>query len=254
MNNVNVKGIFRYVTFGLRSDWVKFFFESNEVSLTNLGLGPKQILALYYYLKDAELIFDRNNFSSFYHYLIDIYKNEGINSKVLWSFLWVNLSFNSPMFIWWNNVEKGKYSREGTINLLCDAIGKRNRAVDGVFTSLAGTFENTPIGSGFKIAIVRKEGRSRTLSKQGGYNFDVRVILYALFKYAEQNKSFTIDLNTISQSLISPQKIFVLNTDTITHSLLSFFEPDFFSIDFNAKEKTIILNKNKKAIDVLDLF
>jgi hypothetical protein len=80
------------------------------------------------------------------------------------------------------------------------------------------------------------------------------VILYALFKYAEQNKSFTIDLNTISQSLISPQKIFVLNTDTITHSLLSFFEPDFFSIDFNAKEKTIILNKNKKAIDVLDLF
>jgi hypothetical protein len=106
MNNVNVKGIFRYVTFGLRSDWVKFFFESNEVSLTNLGLGPKQILALYYYLKDAELIFDRNNFSSFYHYLIDIYKNEGINSKVLWSFLWVNLSFNSPMFIWWNNVRR----------------------------------------------------------------------------------------------------------------------------------------------------
>ena len=166
----------------------------------------------------------------------------------------MNLYFNAPLFRWWESLERGEYTREMTISLLSDFYGKKNRSIANAYSSLTGTFESTPIGSGLKIGKVEKDGRTRKIIKEGGYNFDPLVILCSLYKYAEINKTYQIDIESIKDSSFSPQNIFVVSTEEIKQLVLSLFEPEFLKIDFINERIVFVLNNHKNKLDVLDLY
>jgi len=250
---IQLKGIFRYVTFGLRQEWISLFFNNGLEILKNSGLGPKQKQALYHFLKDAELIRDKTNTTQFFDKMKTLY-SKGASSDSFWSFLWINISYNSPLFKWYNMLEPGEYTKKDIFNRLSDDYGKKSIAVGGVCTSLISTFAATPIGTDLKIGKVIKQGNARKIIKQGGYRFHPLVILYSLYKYAEHSKSREIPIHEIKDSPLSPQKIFVLDTEQIRQSILSLFEPDFITVDFDKEEILFSLNKDKTVSDVMDLY
>jgi len=80
---VKISG-FKYNTFGLRQEWVYSFLTNGENFLKDNTLGPKQIEAFIYLLKDCELIDkNKNTYSSFSHSKIDIFKRRTIFSDSL---------------------------------------------------------------------------------------------------------------------------------------------------------------------------
>ncbi len=252
---IQLRGIFRYVTFGLRLEWIELFFDIGLEVLGNSHLGPKQKQALHHYLQDAELIKDKKDVTDFYYKIKRLYQNNPLQHRDnIWTFIWINLSYNAPLFKWYNTLEPDEYTKKDIFRLLSDDYGKKNRGVDGACTSLISTFDRTPIGTDLKIGKVIKQGNSRKIVKEGGYSFHPLVILYSLYKYAEHHNSYRIAISEIKDNPLSPQKIFVLETEKIRQSVLSLFQPDFITVDFDGDEIIFYLNSNKTALDIVDLY
>jgi phosphoadenosine phosphosulfate reductase len=249
-------GNFRYATFGLRKEWIEQFFQQGLDVLNYSFLGPRQKDALYYYLKDIELILNRKEETVLFEKMFLLYINRGINSLDLWSFLWVNLYFNSLLFSWYGTLPLGCFERRKTIDLMAKDYGKKNRSIANGYASLVSAFEKTPIGTDLKIGRVVKEGRARAIYKEGGFNFNPIVILYALYKYAEKNHHYNIDLGMLENEIYSPQKIFVIDINQVKHAVLSLYELDFYSVEIaeNENKMMVMLNSMKKPLDVIELF
>lgn len=247
-------GIFRYVTFGLRKEWIDLFFEIKTKVLEHPSLGNRQQDAFYCYLQDAGLIIDRHETSEFCEKVEVLKKSGKLNTEFLWSFLWVNLCFNASLFLWWANLDCGEYSREETITLLAQDYGKRNSSIKGAYTSLISTFERTPIGSDLRLGEIRKEGATRRIFKRGGYPFPPAIALYALYKYAERAGQYHISLEQIAAYPCSPHRLLAVNVDEIKRSLLSLFAPDLLMV--NVQDDAVIfgLNSERTSVDVLRLF
>lgn len=248
-----IKGLFRYVTFGLRKEWVKLFFETDIDVVISSSLGPKQKEALYRYLQDTELVVDKQKKTIFHEKILPLYREEGIDSEKLWSFLWVNLCFQASLFNWWGTLETGEYTRERAIDLLSNFYGKRNSSIVGAYTSMISTLERTPIGSGLRIGRVIKDGGVRMIIKEGGYNFPPLAVLYALYKYAERFGEYRIAPDSIAGSPFSPQTILAVSSEAVKDALLALFEPDFLTVDRHDERITFLLNVRKNSLDVLGL-
>ena len=103
-------GMLRYLSFGLRIEWMEMFFNIKTNVIVNSSLGPRQKDAFYYYLRDMELIRRNKGLTKFFNRMFIIFKNERIYSNFLWSLLWANLCFNAPLFEWWSIVDTGEYN------------------------------------------------------------------------------------------------------------------------------------------------
>lgn len=246
-------GFFRYLTFGLRKEWVELFFKFQGNVLKSSLLGPVQIDALYFYLNDMELLEGKEKTTIFYQNILFFYEKEGIDSLKLWSLLWVNLCFNAPLFRWCSELPLEKYTREKVIELLAFDYGKKNRSISNAYTALIGTLERTPIGSGLRLGRVIKDGGARLIIKEGGYNFPPLVVLYALYKYAERFGEYRIVPDNIAGSPFSPQTILAISSEAVKDALLALFEPDFLTVDRHGERVTFRLNERKNRFDVLKL-
>lgn len=254
---MNKIGDFKYFTFGLRLEWIELFLKNGIEVLVCSTLGPKQKEALYYYLKDMELIVNRKETTAFYDMVSLIYEKKGIYSVNLWSFLWINLYFNSLLFSWYGTIPLGRHNRKEVLKAMTDSYKKINTSVISGYTSLVGTLEKTPIGKELRIGMVVKEGAQRTTYKEGNFKFHPVVVLYTLYKYIENEKNLRnskIELKMIEEMTYSPQKVLVLSSEQVKNSILSLYEPEFFSV-ISSEDKFIIeLNPNKKALDIINLF
>ncbi|MCM8783058.1 MAG: hypothetical protein NC909_01490 [Candidatus Omnitrophica bacterium] len=87
----------KYGTFGIRKEGMVNFLSRGKEFFESNSLGPKQIEAFVYYLRDTELIDKKLNLTELFSILKEIFKKEGGYSKVLWGVIWINLCFNSPL-------------------------------------------------------------------------------------------------------------------------------------------------------------
>ena len=250
-------GDFKYQTFGLRVDWLELFLISGIDILRFSSLGPNQKDALYYYLKDMELIKNKKETTTFYDIISNIYKSEGIYSINLWSLLWINLYINSLLFCWYGTISLGKHSRKEIINYMIDSYRKMNRSILNGYSSLVGTLEKTPIGELLKLGRIVKEGSQRTIYKEGNFAFNPIIILYSIYKCVEKlcyiNKNL-VDLVDMNNDIYSPQKILCISTEQIRKEILSLYEPSFFTIIPSENSFFINLNENKSSLDVVNLY
>ncbi len=112
---------FKYGTFGLRKEWLHQLLAKEEDFFSNNTLGPIQFKSFVYFLKDCQLIDKKKDFTQLFSILKGIFEREGIDSKIIWGIIWINLCFNSPLFRWWANIPEGFYTRDNIIDLLADA-------------------------------------------------------------------------------------------------------------------------------------
>ena len=243
---------FKYGTFGLRKEWLHQLLAKEEDFFSNNTLGPIQFKSFVYFLKDCQLIDKKKDFTQLFSILKGIFEREGIDSKIIWGIIWINLCFNSPLFRWWANIPEGFYTRDNIIDLLADAYGKRNRYVINGYSSILETLERSPIGIYFGQGIVKREGRGRTVLKEKNTS-DIPSLLplYNLYKLSQETGEYRFNIKDIEDNPLSPQKIFSLSSEKV-ESLLSMSQViDFFDIDFREKKNYIALKNNLEPKNIL---
>lgn len=246
---------FKYGTFGIRKEWMLDFLSRGKEFFENNSLGPKQIEAFVYYLRDIELIDKKLNLTELFSILKEVFEREGIYSKVLWGVIWINLCFNSPLFNWWTNIPPGRYTREDIINLLANSYGKMNRSVINGYSSIIETLSKSPIGELLGQGIVERKGRLVNVIKNSSKDTPSILVLYNLYKFSERKKVYKINLKEIEEDSLSPQKIFSLFSSEVEENIIKSSAYDsFYTIDFEDQKTNILLKEDINSIKLLKTY
>jgi phosphoadenosine phosphosulfate reductase len=237
-----------------KNDWFLNFFEKKNDFWSSHGLGPNQVKIFKRFLKDAELT-QKNEFSQ----TADLVFHIGWETEQAWGIILTNLGANNPQFQWYiNNLELNQhYCREEAISLILESNPSPN-AAKFVYNAY-GRLLKLPFGSVLKFGFVTDQG---DLVRTKCTVSDPRVILYALFKFAEKcndYKEFTLSTllnDNIERDGISPTRIFGLDREEMIPILLGLSAkyPEFITASFTHDLEKITLADNKNSADVLDLF
>ena len=168
----------------------------------------------------------------------------------------------SPQINWFvKNVKMNeKSSKEYITSMLVDS-GTNERAANDIFRSFV-RFVELPfaeVGMGFSE---KEKNRVLSVTRTPWQNPDPRVILYSLYKFAENcgdYYQFTLSrlLNhEIDSDGVSPTEIFGLDREQMEKILngLSVNYPEFISVSFTLDLDNITLRNDKASKDVLELF
>ena len=247
-------GGFKYSNFGLREEWVEDFIKRGEEFFISNSLGPKQLDALIYYLRDMELIDKNKRTTSLFDFISKIYKINGIKDMFLWSILWVNLCINAVLFRWWIDIPTGTYPRKVLLDMIVTSYGKQNKSVTNGYLSLVGTFEKTEIGKGLKQGVVIEEGNTRTVIKEENPDISPFSILYLLYRLGEKYRTYSFSLSAFNEQLISPCKVFNIKDSILFSNLNTLWAPEIFDLYKEGEHMSINLNSDKSHLDIINLY
>ena len=253
---METKSLNCYSTHAPKKEWINQYFSQKNEFVTNNSLGSQMFSFFKRFLRDAELI-DGDNFSEFAK-IIDYI---GIDELESWGLILTNLVY-SPQINWFvKNVKMNeKSSKEYITSMLVDS-GTNERAANDIFRSFV-RFVELPfaeVGMGFSE---KEKNRVISVTRTPWQNPDPRVILYSLYKFAENcgdYYQFTLSrlLNhEIDSDGVSPTEIFGLDREQMEKILngLSVNYPEFISVSFTLDLDNITLRNDKASKDVLELF
>lgn len=253
---METKSLNCYSTHAPKKEWISQYFSQKNEFVTNNSLGSQMFSFFKRFLRDAELI-DGDNFSEFAK-IIDYI---GIDELESWGLILTNLVY-SPQINWFvKNVKMNeKFSKEYITSMLVDS-GTNERAANDIFRSFV-RFVELPfaeVGMGFSE---KEKNRVLSVTRTPWQNPDPRVILYSLYKFAENcgdYYQFTLSrlLNhEIDSDGVSPTEIFGLDREQMEKILngLSVNYPEFISVSFTLDLDNITLRNDKASKDVLELF
>lgn len=292
-NRIGVKamtGLDRYYSFGIKGNWLRVYFDYEGTSSFWKSDGDGEVPnkkkdAFLNFVKDAGLVDEDKSLKGKEYKYIKYKPNKfaekmfslGVDDESMWAYLMCNLVYaeDSEEFRWFiKNIPFSETSTPESIKLRLDEVmendksglGKRN-ICDALKSFLIKTPFGKQLGLGSVIDYEEKvssNGRETiTLNYfvRGSWkNPDEKVILYALYKFAEacgNYRQFTLTrlLDTSVESAgISPTQIFGLNRETMEKILngLTFNYPDLIEARFTLGLDNITLKSDKTANEILN--
>lgn len=261
-NNMDIKNIDRYKTFGFRQEWLELYLENPISFWENDRLGVDMFYAFDKWAREIQLIDEKKAPSPIIDKMIEL----GGDSPVLWGYFYANMAYNSPIVNWFvRHINFGmSYSNESLMLMLGDDLKERTRK--NALTSLKDTLRNSPVGWLLGQGDLEIKGKQIiSITKNGWSNPDPIVVLYTLYLFAEKMEgmySFTLtDLfeDDVEREGLSPYAIFGIERESlkpILQGLANNFS-DYIQVDFN---KGIMENidlpagkRGKKAMDIFSL-
>ena len=283
-------GLDRYYSFGIKENWLRVYFDYEGTSSFWKSDGDGEVPnkkkdAFLNFVKDAGLADEDKSLKGKEYKYIKYKPNKfaekmfslGVDDESMWAYLMCNLVYaeDSEEFRWFiKNIPFSETSTPESIKLRLDEVmendksglGKRN-ICDALKSFLIKTPFGKQLGLGSVIDYEEKvssNGRETiTLNYfvRGSWkNPDEKVILYALYKFAEacgNYRQFTLTrlLDTSVESAgISPIQIFGLNRETMEKILngLTFNYPDLIEARFTLGLDNITLKSDKTANEILN--
>lgn len=283
-------GLDRYYSFGIKENWLRVYFDYEGTSSFWKSDGDGEVPnkkkdAFLNFVKDAGLVDEDKSLKGKEYKYIKYKPNKfaekmfslGVDDESMWAYLMCNLVYaeDSEEFRWFiKNIPFSETSTPESIKLRLDEVmendksglGKRN-ICDALKSFLIKTPFGKQLGLGSVIDYEEKvssNGRETiTLNYfvRGSWkNPDEKVILYALYKFAEacgNYRQFTLTrlLDTSAESAgISPTQIFGLNRETMEKILngLTFNYPDLIEARFTLGLDNITLKSDKTANEILN--
>lgn len=187
----------------------------------------------------------------------------GWETSATWGVLYTNLAYNNAQIRWYiDNMQINTvFERKTTMNLLENAGLSHEDAgfVVGAFRRLV----ETPLGEKLNFGTASMKGKSvQTITRTKCILQDDRVLLYALYRYAEACQdyyefSLTRLMNIgIDSTGISPVKLFGCTEEEMITLLngLSAKYPALINVTFTHGLDKISLREDKTSNDVLKLF
>ena len=246
-----------------KPEWVVDFFERGDAFLTNNSLGPDQDDRFKRFLRHSALISDENKTLKTTPFFT-LVKKMGVNSEAAWGLIYTQLAYANPQIKWYIDnmplsVSCSRQSLEDSLTAL-NLTSKVAQQIVRSYKRLCGMQMGTVLHFGTTVS----EGKKLvSLTRTPCAVRDPRVILYALYRYAEacvDYYEFTLShlMDTGNQSGgISPVKLFGLTEDELSVTLrgLSAQYPDFINATFtHGLNRIVLYGPEKKSEDMLKLF
>lgn len=176
-----------YNNFGMNEGWVDIFFSDPELFFEeNLaGLNEKeQMPSFAKWLQQAEIIADTKTkeLTELGKTLAEIYMD---NPDLVWQIIWINLSYNSPIAMWYNSgIEWGRYFTQQDMEelVLNDYSDNTKTTVHNVVYAFSRTMKESPLG---EFGLFKSINKTQIL-KKGFDTVEREALAYSLFRYAEQ--------------------------------------------------------------------
>lgn len=253
----SMKSLNSFANHAPKPDWVKGFLEKKSDFWADNNLGPNQVTMFKRFLRESGLL-ENNQITG----LTEIISNIGWESENAWGIILANFAYNTQCEWYIRNLEIGHvYTRETVSDMLVAVDVSKNDA-----TSIINAFKRLcelPLGTKLNFGTVTEKGRQiETLTRGKSTLEDNRVVLYALYKFAEACEGyyqFTLTRlldHTVESVGISPTQIFGFDRDNMERFLngLTAKYPDFINATFTHDLDKITLREDKTSADVLTLF
>lgn len=239
-----------------KMEWFQQYFNYKNEFDDKHSLGSQMYSFFKRFLRDAELL-DETGFSRTAQ-VIDMI---GLDTDESWAIMLSNLAY-TPQINWvikrMNMNET--YEKDYTISLLV-SDGAKDSWVKDVWNSFSRLVELPFSEVGFGVA-TKEKNKLISITRTPWRNPDPRVILYSLYKFAENcgdYYQFTLSrlLNhEIDSAGVSPTEIFGIDREQMEKILngLSVNYPEFITVSFTLGLDNITLRNDKTSKDVLELF
>ena len=237
-------------------EWFNQYFSYKNEFDEKHSLGSQMYSFFKRFLRDAELL-DTDGFSRTAHVVDKI----GLDDSAAWGIMLVNLAY-TPQINW--AIKRlhvnETYNKEYTLSLLI-SDGAKESWVKDIWSSFSRILELpfNEVGFGFPL---KEKNKLISITRTPWQNPDPRVILYSLYKFAENcgdYYQFTLTrlLNhEIDSDGVSPTEIFGLEREQMEKILngLSINCSEFITASFTLDLDNITLRNDKTSKDVLELF
>ncbi len=236
-----------------KRDWLVSFFELKEDFFTEHTLGPMMFDMFRRFLKDAGLN-EKNHFTDFAG-LVD---NIGWETDTALGLIMINLAMENPQIAWYiDNMDIGYFYERNQVEEKLMALDVKPKDAKSIVKAYKRIVE-TPFGTTLNFGFADGDDLVRTKWTIS----DNRVVLYALYKFAEKcnmDKEFHVSYlydESVERAAVSPLRMFGLYDEEELKSILlglSSAYPEFINATFTNDLKTITL-REKTSDDVLNLF
>ena len=245
-----------YADHAPKPEWLDDFFDKGKGFFSNHRLGPMQISIFKKFLTNAGLIVKEETTP-----LFDLVKSIGKNTDAAWGLILINLAYNNVQIKWYiDNMQVQETNARNSLEDILKAEGVSDKDARSIMKAFKRLTE-TPLGTVLHFGTT--SGKSvDTLTRTKCTLQDDRVLLYALYRYAEACQdyyefSLARLMNTnIDSAGISPVKLFGFTEDEMITMLngLSAKYPAFINVTFTHGLDKISLREDKTSDDVLKLF
>jgi len=252
-----LRGFGRYLTFGMREEWLLDFLSNLDDWFENNNLGNKQLDSMKAWLLDAELIDKKKQHTQLAYILSEICSK---NKNLIWEIVWVNLYYNSsPCKVFTDYIEWSSSLRVGDFMEIVYGVDESlsERTIKSGISSLLNMFENSPLGKELKIGVIEKKGRERYVKKIGTDDIHPLAVAYSLYKAAEYigRRDFTISELYSKEFKGGPYKLFGISRDKLERVLRGLQEDkeQILRVDLVADLDNIYLRDDLSSLDIVKI-
>lgn len=262
--NLRTSGIDRYSTFGLRDEWVDVFFDKGDEWFgTYPNLGTKMIPAAKNWLREAELIDERDNrVSDKFELVKGLY---GRNKLAAWQIIWVGLAYNSAIvnsFVKSVKIEV-QYTRDDIVAIMKEDFPSLNdNTIKNPTNALITMLRYSPLGSlsneraevqNIYVAELQMSGNTtkgiRRISP--GY-ISAPALAYLLYKEAKDTNCYDITVSDLLlPGVVNPYTVFGMTAENLIPALKALTQMGILTADLTGGLENVHLNSDVSPDDAL---
>lgn len=249
LNIEKYEGFGKYLSFGMREEWINSFLLNPENWIITNNLGPKQKDSMIFWLKDSELIEKKDKkLTEFSSLAKEIYFS---NKKLFYELILINLFYNSSLINWFfkeieNNAEVSSNDLFNIAKIKCKGS---DRTIKNGINSLINTFENSSLSKEIRFIEINKKSGLRYIKKLNYEILEEKSALFLLYRYAYKLKKYRLTLKELfdpTNKFGTPYTIFNADKKNFKNLtiILSEKKPDFIKTEYNSNLENINLNEN----------
>lgn len=254
-------GFSRYQTFGLRQEWLDGLMTHGVEWLASNSLGNRQRDSALIWFREAGLVEPAAK-GGVYRFteLGELCRSHYITRPdVIWGVAFVNLAYGSGIVRWYvNEVPRGEYTRSDLYERLSATCGDNRSSRNGL-AALLNFLRTTPIGTTYLMGVSHGIGQSSSFRKAGGASIPGAVVVYSLFRYAEQRRSsdFTVSQLLSEEAGGGPAREFGMSREALVAALRGIgagAAASFVHVDLLGGLDNISLDRSLSAFSALQRF
>jgi 3'-phosphoadenosine 5'-phosphosulfate sulfotransferase (PAPS reductase)/FAD synthetase/NAD-dependent dihydropyrimidine dehydrogenase PreA subunit len=258
---MNITGINKYMTFGLKPEWIDILAHEGANFRQTTALGNRMVPAAITWFREAWLIDDSTAIAP--TLLLDVGKKRGFIDLFFWQLMWIRLANVSPLVKWYicNTEAESEYSIKQIDEKLSQSVGSAS-VRKGALQSLCQLIKASPLCEGDKPLIaVELKGRAVEKVTRHVCAVDPLVVLYGLYVMAERTgrSAFTVrQMMTaeFEEDIVSPLVAFGILPEEFKKQCmgLSAMQPDFITCSFTlGLDEVRVFPETKNRNDVTEL-
>lgn len=258
---MNISGINKYMTFGMKPEWIEVLANEGANFRQTPALGNRMVPAAVTWFREAGLIEDSTAITT--TLLLEVGRKRGFSDLFFWQLLWFRLANVSPLVKWYvcNTDFDTCYPIKRIDESLAQSVGSAS-VRKGALQSLCQLIKASPLGEGDR-ALIETEMKGRTVEKltRRSHSVDPLVVLYGLYVMAEKagRGAFTVRQMLAAELdgvVVSPLSAFGIPPDEFKKQSmgLAAVYPEFIACSFTlGLDEVRLFPETKNRYDVVEL-